>query len=279
MVVDIVHMPASRTSGKTLVLTCIDKFTGFLSHYPLETGTTDGIVHALAKQFLTFGPPKYLETDAGSNFKSKKLFDFCQFWGVSVRHAVGGHHEGIGKVERRHRDIKRRLRAMSDRFGTDWEIHLPSIVFSLNNEVSSTHGYSPHFLFFMRHMNSPLEDLVSRPVSLYSDDFVQEKMRTVAETLKQAHEAFEESQRIEKKQYDRKYQARMMYLKPGDKIRVKNVQFRPGISRKMQDPWSPIYIVVDVVGRRHVDYVDPRNGITRRTHTKFVKPVVRREIW
>ena len=92
------------------------------------TGTTDGIVDALAKQFLTFGPPKYLETDAGSNFKSKKLFDFCQFWGVGVRHAVGGHHEGIGKVERRHRDIKRRLRAMSDRFGTDWEIHLPSSV-------------------------------------------------------------------------------------------------------------------------------------------------------
>ena len=111
LVVDVVHMPASRISGKTLVLTCIDKFTGFLTHYPLETGTTDGIVGALSKQFLTFGPPKHMETDAGSNFKSQKLLGFCQFWDVTVRHAVGGHHEGIGKVERRHRDIKRRLRA------------------------------------------------------------------------------------------------------------------------------------------------------------------------
>ena len=147
LVVDVVHMPASRVSGRTLVLTCVDRFTGFLTHYPLDTGITDGIVDALSTQFLTFGPPKSLETDAGSNFKSQKLVDFCKFWGVTIRHAVGGHHEGIGKVERRHRDIKRRLRALSDSFGTDWESHLPSIIFSLNNEVSSTHDYSPYFLF------------------------------------------------------------------------------------------------------------------------------------
>ena len=278
LVIDIVHMPASRTSGKTLVLTCVDKFTGFLTHYPLETGTTDGIVDALSKQFLVFGPPKCIETDAGSNFKSQKLLEFCQFWDVILRHAVGGHHEGIGKVERRHRDIKRRLRAMSDRFGTDWENHLPSIIFSLNNEVSSTHGYSPYFLFFMRHMSSPLSDLVSRPVSLYSDDFVHEKMRTVADTLKQAHAAFEGSQMTQKKQYDQKNHTKLLHLKPGDEIRVKNVHIRPGVSRKMLDPWSSVYVVVQMVGRRHVDYLDPRTGVTRRTHVKFVKPVVPRDV-
>ena len=251
-------MPASRTSGKTLVLTCVDKFTGFLTHYPLETGTTDGIVDALSKQFLTFGPPKHMETDAGSNSKSQKLLGFCQFWGVTVRHAVGGHHEGIGKVERRHRDIKRRLRAMSDKYGTNWENHLPSIVFSLNNEVSSTYGYSPHFLFFMRHMSSPLSDLVSRPVSLSSDDFVQERMRTVAQTLKQAHDAYATSQMTQKKQYDRKHHVRLVDLRPGDQIRVRNVHFRPGFSRKMHDPWSSIFTVVDTVGRRHVDYLAGR---------------------
>ena len=40
----IVHMPASRTSGRTLVLTCIDKFTGFLTFYPLQSGSADDVV-------------------------------------------------------------------------------------------------------------------------------------------------------------------------------------------------------------------------------------------
>ena len=57
---------------------------------------------------------------------------------MELRSAVGGHHEAIGIVERRHRDIKRRLRALSDNFGVDWESHLSGVVFSLNHEMSET---------------------------------------------------------------------------------------------------------------------------------------------
>ena len=46
----------------------------------------------------------------------------------------------------------------------------------------------------------------------------------------------------------------------------------------MHDPWSPVYIVVGTAGKRHVDYLDPNTGITRRTHLKFVKPVLQRTV-
>ena len=119
LVIDIVHMPSSRLTGKTLVLTCVDKFTGFLTHYPLQSGTADDVADALTTQFLKYGPPQHIETDAGANLKSQKVSDLCKFWGVTLRHSVGYHHEAIGKVERRHRDNKRRLRTLTDSYGVD----------------------------------------------------------------------------------------------------------------------------------------------------------------
>ena len=48
-----------------------------------------------------------------------------------TRASVGYHHEAVGKVERRHLDMKRRLRAVSDAHGADWEQRLQGVVFSL----------------------------------------------------------------------------------------------------------------------------------------------------
>ena len=266
LVIDVVHMPASRTSGRTLVLTCIDKFTGFLTFYPLQSGSADDIVQALSSQFFVFGPPRRLECDAGSNVRSQSVQRLCRFWGVELRSAVGGHHEAIGKVERRHRDIKRRLRALSDNFGVDWESHLPGVVFSLNHEMSDSHGYSPYFLFFLRHVNSPMDRLVSQPTSPYSSSFVEEKLRLLSGTLKQARANLLSSQRQQKIRHDLKHGAKEPTIQPGDQIRIRNQNYRPGVSRKMVEPWSPIFVMVRWVSRRHLEYMDPVTGRIWATH-------------
>ena len=279
LVIDVVHMPQSRLSGKTLVLTCIDKFTGFLTYYPLDSGTADNITDALSTHFLTFGPPQRIETDAGANMKSEKIAELCRFWGVDRRHATGSHHEAIGKLERRHRDIKCRVRTLSENYGSDWEAHLPAVVFSLNNEVSSSHGFSPYFLYFMRHVNSPVSQLISAHVPKYSEDYIHEKMRMVAGTLRAAHETLRDSQRVQKRAYDMRYRVREPTYKPGDQVRIRNFDERKGIPRKMCNPWSSVHVVVGLVGRRHVDCLDPRTGRTRRTHVKYLKPVIGRDVY
>ena len=279
LVIDVVHMPNSRLSGKTLVLTCVDKFTGFLTYHSLDSGSANSIADALSTQFLTFGPPQRIETDAGTNMKSQKVAELCRFWGVDLRHSVGFHHEAIGKVERRHRDIKRRVRTLTESYGCDWEVHLPAVVFSLNNEVSSSHGFSPYFLYFMRHVNSPVSRLISMPIPRYSEDYIHEKMRMVASTLKAAHETLREGQNVQKRAYDLRHRVREPRYKPGDQVRIRNFDNCKGMSRKMCNPWTDVYIVVDLVGRRHVNCLDPRTGKTRRTHVKFLKPVVELDVY
>ena len=278
LVVDVVHMPSSRISGKTLVLTCVDKFTGFLTHYPLPSGSAESLTDVLTGHFLRFGPPRIIETDAGANMKSQKVWDLCRFWDIHVRHGVAFHHEAVGKIERRHRDIKRRLRALSDSYGTDWESHLAAIVFSLNTEVSSSHDYSPYFLYFMRNVNTPGSHLFSRPMPKYSEDYVHERMRTVAATLKSAHDNLRESQCTQKRQYDLRHRVKEPAYKPGDRVRIRNFERQRGVSQKMEHPWSQMYTVVGMCGRRHVECVDPETGRVRRTHVRFLKPVYQRNV-
>lgn len=274
LVIDIVSLPRSTSSGRYQLLTCVDKFTGHLTCYPLDSASADHIIDKLSFHFMTFGPPETMESDAGSNLlKNANVKVLCDYFGIQVRFSVGYHHEAVGKVERRHLDIKRRLRALSESHGADWELLLPGIVFALNNEVCSTHGFSPFFLYFLRYPHSPLSHLIDRPVSKYSDNYVHEKLRMLSDVLRRAHKQQSESMRGYKQQYDRRHRARDPTLRPGDQIWLKNFD----ASAKMDDPWVGPYIVESCVGRRHVNYID-RKGTVRRTHVKNVKRVCERSV-
>ena len=248
-------------SGRTSVLTCIDKFSGYLSYYVLDSGSSDCVVEALARHFLTFGPPECVESDAGANLlKSSQVLELCNHFGVATRVSVGYHHEAIGVLERRHLDVKRRLRAVSESHGADWEQRLQGVVFSMNIEVCDTHGYSPFFLYFLRHPNSSLSRLATPPGNRYSYDYVHEKLRLLSATLREA-----QMQRS-KEQYDRRHRVKNFCYQSGDKLFIRNFNIRS----KMDEPWRGPFVVVASVGRRHVDYMD-RAGVIRRTHVKNTK--------
>ena len=267
-------MPQSDASGRYYLLTCVDKFSGFLTCYPLDSGSSDHIAQKLEYHFLTFGPPESLESDAGSNLvKNKSIQTLCEYFGVKTRHSVGYHHEAVGKIERRHLDIKRRLRAVSDSRGSDWEQRLPGLVFSLNNEVCRTHGYSPFFVYFLRYPRTPIYDLVRNKVSLYSDDYIHEKLRLLSDTFEQARKSQASSYRQSKADYDRRHRATDIPIRSGDQILCRNFNART----KMDDPWVGPFVVSQLVGRRHVEYMD-RKGVIRRTHVKHVKPVFDRSV-
>ena len=274
LVIDILSMPRCSVSGQCYVLTCVDKFSGFLTCYPLESGAADYIAQKLEQHFLTFGPPESLESDAGSNLvRNDSIQMLCRYFGVTMRHSVGYHHEAVGKIERRHLDIKRRLRAMSESRGTDWQQRLPGIVFSLNNEVCRTHGLSPFFVYYLRYPNCQISELVKPKVSPYSDDYVQEKLRVLSETLKQARSNQQVSHQQYKAQYDKRHRVVDHAIKSGDRVWCRNFSAKS----KMDDPWVGPFVVARRAGRRHIELMD-RKGMIRRTHVKHVKPVFERPV-
>ena len=175
---------------------------------------------------MTFGPPECAESDSGSNLlKNSRVRELCTFFGVRTRVSVGYCHQAVGKVERRHLDIKRRLRALSSSYGTDWELLLPGILVVTNNEPCRTHGFSPFFLCFLRYPHSSLTDLVKRPVRRYSDDFVSERLRKLSEVFQRARERQSERMAEYKRYHDRRHRAREEEYRPGDRVWCKSSFF------------------------------------------------------
>ena len=145
-------------------------------------------------------------------------------------------------------------------------------MFSLNNEVCSTHGFSPFFLYFLRYPHSSLSKLSKQPVSKYSDAYVSERLRLLSGVLRRAREQQARAQANYKYQHDRRHRSRDVRIVPGDQIWLKNF----GARSKFDDPWVGPLVVVSREGRRHLSYMD-KKGSVRRTHLKNVKLVEERQ--
>ncbi len=66
--------PLPRTkSGHKFILTMMCSNTRFPEAVPLRTIKTKGVLQALTKFFSTFGLPKVVQTDQGTNFMSRYL--------------------------------------------------------------------------------------------------------------------------------------------------------------------------------------------------------------
>ena len=70
--------------------TCVDRFSGFVQPYPLESRSADSVTDKLAQHFMTFGPPEFAECDSGSNLlKNVRVKGLCSFFWYSEQGQCG----------------------------------------------------------------------------------------------------------------------------------------------------------------------------------------------
>ncbi len=103
--------PLPRTkSGNQYLLTIMCASTRFPEAMPLSNITARAVVRALTKFFSTFGMPKTVQTDQGTNFKSKLFAQVLKT--LDIQHVVSSayHPESQGALERWHQTLKSMLR-------------------------------------------------------------------------------------------------------------------------------------------------------------------------
>lgn len=150
---------------------------------------------------------------------------------------------------------------------------MQGIIFSLNSEVCSTHGFSPFFVFFLRHPHTPLSLFGTNRGASSPDSFVSQKLRLLSDTFQRARQRQTTRAGRYKQQYDRRHGVKEKVFRPGDQIWCRNFNARS----KLDNPWIGPFVVVSCVGRRHVEYMDQR-GMMRRTHVQNVKSVIERSV-
>jgi hypothetical protein len=135
--------------GYSFILVIIDKFSRWVSLFPLKTVTAQEAAESLIIHMGTFGVPVDIGSDGGSQFK-QVIDELIAIVGATHSVTLAHSHEESGIIERANKEIMRHLRAFlfEQTIGADWRVYLPFTQRICNAEVIKHLGVSPAQIIF-----------------------------------------------------------------------------------------------------------------------------------
>lgn len=140
VIVDCVGPLPKTKSGHQYILTIMCAATRYPQAVPLRTLKSRAIIQALIKFFSTFGLPKRIQSDQGSNFMSKIFAQVMLELNVKHHTSSASHPESQGALERFHQTLKAMLCKFSNR---EWDEGLPLMLFAARETLQESLGFSP----------------------------------------------------------------------------------------------------------------------------------------
>ena len=127
----------------------IDKFSRWLSLYPLKTVSAQEAAESLICHMGTFGVPVDIGSDGGSQFMAV-VDELIAIVGATHSVTLAHSHEESGIIERANKEIMRHLRAFmfEQTIGADWRVYLPFTQRICNAEVIKHLDVSPAQIIF-----------------------------------------------------------------------------------------------------------------------------------
>ena len=135
--------------GYKHILVIIDKFSRWVSLYPLRTLEATETADALIQHCGIFGAPACIDTDGGSQFKSV-VDEVISIIGARHNVAIAHSHQESGIVERANKEVMRYLRGFvfEQSVEAGWKSYLPFTQRICNSEVVQHLGVTPATIIF-----------------------------------------------------------------------------------------------------------------------------------
>uniref|UniRef100_A0A669CU45 Gypsy retrotransposon integrase-like protein 1 n=1 Tax=Oreochromis niloticus TaxID=8128 RepID=A0A669CU45_ORENI len=149
-------LPKTKSSHQYL-LTLMCVATRFPKAIPLRTLKVKSVVKALVNFFSTFGLPKVVQTDQGSNFMCKIFAQVLQSLGIKHQKSSAYHPESQGALERFHQTLKSMMRKFCLESEKEWDEGLPLLLLAVRESVQESLGFSPAELVFGHTVRGPLQ--------------------------------------------------------------------------------------------------------------------------
>ncbi|XP_076863849.1 uncharacterized protein LOC143516142 [Brachyhypopomus gauderio] len=112
---------------------------------------------AFTKFFTTFGLPRVIQTDQGTNFMSRIFQKVIRDLGIQHRTSSPYHPQSQGALERFHQSLKTMLKAYCLNSGKDWDEGVPFVLFASREAVQESLRFSPAQLVFGHVVRGPLK--------------------------------------------------------------------------------------------------------------------------
>lgn len=104
-----------------------------------------------------FGLPKVIQSDQGTNFKSKVFAQVLKSLGITHVTSSPYHPESQGALERFHQTMKSMLRKYCHKSQRDWDDGVPFVLFAAREAVQESLGFSPAELVFGHEVRGPFK--------------------------------------------------------------------------------------------------------------------------
>ena len=146
---DIKYMPKGIYGYEFLLLT-VCEITGFAIAIPLIKHDAVSIAHALLDRVvLVFGPPKTLIVDEDRALSSKVMHYILDALNIQIKFVSPSNHGSL-KTERYIQTINNLItRHLKDK-GREWPLYVTSCCYAMNTFVSTSTGFSPYELVFLK---------------------------------------------------------------------------------------------------------------------------------
>ncbi len=224
VLVDCVGPLPKTKSGNQFLLTVMCLSTRFPEAIPLRKITAPIIVKALVKFFSTFGLPKIVQSDQGTNFMSNVFKQVMKTLAITHHTSSAYHPQSQGALERFHQTLKSMMRKYCLETGNDWDEGIPLLMFAVRESVQESLGFSPAELVFGHQVRGPLKVLKDKILENDVDaktsvlDYVTKFRERLNKACSLAKESLVNAQQGMKRNFDRKAVTRSFM--PGDSVLV-----------------------------------------------------------
>ncbi|SAL96875.1 hypothetical protein [Absidia glauca] len=140
-------------NGNVYILVMIDICTRFVIIRPIPDKTAVTIANALIDVFCTFGFPKIIQSDNGSEFVNGTVGKLMATTRINHRVISAYHPRANGAAERTVQTVKATLEKQIDGESRDWDLFVPTVQLAINAKIVRLHGSAPFSLMFARKLN------------------------------------------------------------------------------------------------------------------------------
>lgn len=184
--IDLITQLPKTKKGNDAIVVFVDKLSK-LNHY--AACKTAISAPALASTFMhewvrLHGVPSSIVSDRDPRFTSHFWRALWKKLGTKLAMSTAYHPQSDGQTERANRTLEDMLRAFVHHRHDDWDEHLDTAEFAVNNSVQASTGFTPFQLVYGTHVPTALS--VSLPASSSNNPTADEFLRTRQEALETA---------------------------------------------------------------------------------------------
>ena len=148
--IDYIESLPKDKNGNDMIIVIIDCFSRFIFLYPVQSTKSFIFAEVFLKWIGTFGSPKEILSDQGSQFMSKLIQDLFDLSGIEGIKTIGGSKQENAIVERANREVMRHIRNIvyDRRVFDSSSYNVPFAQRIMNSMIHSSTGVKPCEIVF-----------------------------------------------------------------------------------------------------------------------------------